>query len=336
MCAPKFIRIALLGSVIFFLIQSSIAATIKTPSPVSGHNPSSIQHVIPADVLARVKLLSGEVDLIREALGKPKEHQSIISVSNAQPREVYFEAQALFQKANRLAYEVTGSHEEEPEIHSQQLKPAHVWQLVDSALKRVLLVKQHLKIQKKIQEQKEPNTVTPSNVFNAILQANQELNGLLYHRVAPSDVFQQLTLAVNDVANLLKYFNVSPRIPDAPNFIAKKTPTDVYQRLIHCIKLLENIAKKSKIKILHVHIDDLGTYQVTPNNVFDLSKIIVSEVRYLNTLLPYSVSIQAFYPGYKMPSEVYQRAGILLKQLELLESAVDKNPNWLKEIELKK
>ncbi|MCH9643785.1 MAG: hypothetical protein K0U23_02850 [Gammaproteobacteria bacterium] len=312
-----------------FNITVVYAASFNTPAPISGRNSSSTQHIIPADVLARVKLLKGELNLVRIALGKPQHHQTIISVSGASPREVYFEAQALFQKANRLAYEVTGSYEQQPEIHSSNLLPAHVWQLVDTALKRILLVKQRLGIKTVVVEKSQVEATTPTDVFNAILQANQELNALLYRRVAPSDVYEQVTLAVNYTANLLKRLNISPRIPDSPTFVANKTPGNVYQRAVRCIHILQAIAKESNVKVLHVKISDLGKHQATPSNVFDLSKIIVSEVRYLNTLLGNTKSIEAFYPGYKTPSEVFQRAGVLLKQLQAIQKVVKQQPNWL-------
>lgn len=315
---------AILSSVV------SAASVTSTPAPVSGRNPGNIQQIIPADVLARVKLLSAELGQIRAALGKKQVTQSLITVSGAAPREVYFEAQALFEKANRLAYEVTGSHEDDPEIHSENLLPAHVWQLVDASLKRILVVRERLGIKKTPKEPREPSSTTPTDVFNAILNVNQQLNALLYRQVAPSDVFEQVTLAISYTERLLKALIVEKRIPNTPAFIADRTPADVYNRLVQCVKLLQGISKDSGVKMLSINVHNLGIYQATPSDVFDLSKIIVSEVRHLATLLPGIQEIQPYYPGYKTPSEVYQRAGILLKQLEQLKIQVVKHPSWLR------
>jgi len=313
------------------LVSYSSADTVKTPAPVSGRTPSNVQHIIPADVLARVKLLSAELYFVRQALGKAKEHQSIISVSGASPREVYFEAQALYEKANRLSYEVMGSYKKSPTLHAKNLVPAHVWQLVDAALKRVVLVKVALDIKGKPAESQQALTTTPTDVFNSILQANQELNSLLYKRVAPSDVFEQVTIAINYMASLLQYLDVSPRIPENSTFVPNKTPSEVYKRLVTCIRLLESIAKQSGLKMLSLKINELGSHQTTPSNVFDLSKIVVAEVRYLNTLISNDESVRAYDPGYKVPSDVFQRSSILLKQLKALDQAVKKDPNWLKD-----
>jgi hypothetical protein len=309
--------------------QIVCAEKIVTPPPVSGRNPGNIQYIIPADVLSRVKLVIAELNLIREALGKPKEQQTIISVVDASPREVYFEAQSLFEKANKLAFEVTHTYEQLPAIHADSLAPAHVWQLVNMALKRIIMIKNDLGIVEIINEVGESSKTTPTDVFNALLQANEELNSLLYSRVSPSDVYEQITLSVNYTANILNNLNISPRIPEQKAYIYKQTPKDVYMRLIKCVNLLESIAEKSGLKMLKVKVDDLKLNQATSSSVFDLSKIIVSEVSYINTLLPKNERMIPFYPGYKTPSDVYQRASILVQQLELLDKAVTKKTDWL-------
>lgn len=319
--------IVLCAALLYITTHSGLA---QTPPPASGRDPRDTQQIIPADVLARVKLLNEELAQIAKALGKPKAATPLIQVANASPREVYFEAQALFEKSNRLAYEVEGSHEDTPEQPSEQIVPAHVWQLVDASLQRIQTVRKKLGLHHAYKENIEPNNTTPTNVFNAILQSNQQLNTLLNQQVAPSDVFEQVTLAINGTEQLLKKFNVTDRIPDAPNFELNKTPSNVYKRLTQCVQLLQEIAKKSGINMLSIDKSNLNSRLATPNDVFDLTKIIVAQIHYLEALLPGIEKIESYYPGYKTPSDVFQRAGILLKQLELLNSEVTKNPSWLK------
>lgn len=306
------------------------ADTITTPAPVSGRNPNSTRHIIPADVLARVKLLYKELNLIRKALGKPKETNQIIRVQGASPREVYFEAQALFEKANRLAFEVTGSYKKLPEIHSDDLQPVHVWSLVNDGLKRILLVKKWLKIKTTVKESREPETTTPTNVFNAIIVSNSELNQLLTSRMAPKDVFREVTLAVNYTANLLQYLNIKPRIPNATKHIRDVTYGDVFKKLLTCIELLEQISKVSKVKMLDLKVQYLSLPQITSSDLYDLSKIIVSEVRYLNHVIKKTTPVESFDPGYKTPSDIYQRVTILETQLNLLLTRLKTEKDGLK------
>jgi hypothetical protein len=316
-----------------FLCLTAFSAEIKTSLPISGHSPTDTQQIISSDVLARVVMLREELNLIRKAMGKPREAKSLVAVTGASPREAYFQAEVLFQKANRLAYEVTGSLAVSPKLQGgERLLPAQVWQLVDASLKRVLLVKKVLQIHQKVKEVREPKNKTSTDVFNAILQVNHELNELLFRRLTPSDVFEQVTLAVGYTEQLLKFFQVSNRIPDAPAFVPNKTPADVYQRLVACIRLLRAIAKESNVKMLNIQESKDRLHQAIPGNAYSLSKIILAEVRYFNTLLPQKMAaIQSYYAGYKVPADVYQRAGILFSQLTQLQNKVKKNNQWLRQ-----
>lgn len=334
----KGINITLPAVAFSFLFSSTVfAIEVKTPQPVSGRNPFSTKHIIPADVYARVKLLSAELDLVRLAMGKPKEKQMVLSVSNASPREVYFQADSLFVKANRLAYEVRGHLGTKPKLVNKNIAPAHVWQLVDASLKQILKVKMRLGIKKQAQELMQPNDRTPTDVFNALLQANQQLNILLQQPFSPSDAYQQLTRAINYTEQLLKRYNVDERIPKAPALVMNKTPEDVFKRLTQCIEIIESIAKRSDIRMLDINVNQINLHQVTPSNVYDLASIIVSEVQYFGTKQKNFEVIESFYPGYKTSSQVFQRSAILLEQLKQLEVQVSKIPlklsNNIKKVE---
>lgn len=325
----RFYAIALLSFSLPFIATPSIANsdTSLTTPPASGRNAHNTQEMLPADVLARVKLLSAELELIRKAIGKPTTLPMPVTVSNASPREVYFAAKSLYQKANRLSYEITGTDKSERPTTNQSITPSHVWWIVNDALQRILTVKKHLGIHKKIHEQSQPESTTATAVLNAIIKNNQQLNSLLYKQVMPADVYEKLTLAIHYTERLLKQFNSEQRIPK-PNPLQKNlTPEDVFKSLVKCISTLKQIANASKIKML-----DLNTshhYQAKPSNVYDLAKIIVAEVRYLNLSVGNKSSIESYNPGYKTPSEVYQRASILQKQLDLLKKYVTQQPNWV-------
>lgn len=288
--------------------------------------------ITPSDVLAKVQMVREEINLIRLAMGQPAEKQTLVTVSNAKPREVYFQAEALFQKSNRLAHEVAGSLITSPTTSTKNLLPGNVLQMVNAALTQLLAVKKKLHITQTVQQITVPEQSTPSEVFNELLDLNQQLNGLLYQRFFPSDVFEQVTIAINYTEKLLKAFDVDKRVPLEPAYVPNRTPADVYQRLIACIVLLQSIAKNSGVSMLKVQVDLNSNTKITSSNVYDLSKIIVAEVRYLNTILSGGGNERniGYYPGYKIPSDVYQRAGVLLEQLEVLASYVKKNLDWLK------
>lgn len=281
--------------------------------------------VTPTDVYAKLQSIANELNSIEQAMGKNKNKRVFITVKDASPREVYFEAEALYKKANRLAFEVTGSYQKKSLVAPEQLSPSDVMKLVEAAHQRLLLVQKRLDITETTTVNNNTGTKTPTDVFNEMLGINQELNELLYHRFAPRDVFEQITLAINYSMQLLKYYHTDSRIPASPQFIKNKRPTDVYQRLIECIQLLKSIAKSKDVKMLSIQVSNKQLRNANPSNVYDLSKIVVAEVRYLNALASLPTNLQSYNPGYKTPSEVFQRTGILLKQLQTLKKAIVTN-----------
>ncbi len=295
------------------------AKDINTTAPISGRNPVNTQEMIPADVLSRVALLQKEISLVREAMGKPKQAQVVISVSNASPREVYQLATALYKKADRLAFEVTGSSNIKKELDEPKIAPAHVWGLVNDSLKRVLLVKKALGIHQEVKEVLSPQATQPTDVFNAILQANQQLNVLLEKRFSPSDVFEQVTVAVIYAEQILNHLGVKDRIPKEPAIKDNKRPQDVFKKLLVCLEIIEKIAQREKLNMLEVTVNTENTHQVIPSNVYDLTMIIVSELKYISKKNKTFRKVDPYYVGYKTPTLVFQRVGILLQQLKLIE-----------------
>ncbi len=300
------------------------------PGPISGRALSP-ETTLPADVLARADWVRAELEVLRFHMGRPKNRQTPLKVTNAAPREVFFQAITLFRKANRLSFEITRTEAPEPETPSAHLiRPVHVWHVTNAALERILIVKQHLGLAEAPVEEARDTATTPSDVFAAIVQANRQVNLLLDRRLAPSDVFQKVTLAVNYAARLLAVFPEAIRIPRAPTFEAGKRPVHVYRRLLSCFEILGRIAEQSGISTLRLEQVTAAEATVTPSDVYDIASLIVSELAYVHSQLSDTrPPARSHYPGLKFPSHVFQRAGLLKAQLTALEQLVTADPTWL-------
>ena len=117
---------------------------IETAPPVSGHA-LSIQSITPADVFARVQLVRKELDDIRFEMGKSKSRDVGLLVQEANPHEVFFQAKTFDQKMARLTKELT--EEAGPPVSEDtpdDIRPFHVWKVVDTSLRRILSLKQEL------------------------------------------------------------------------------------------------------------------------------------------------------------------------------------------------
>jgi hypothetical protein len=66
---------------------------------------------------------------------------------------------------------------------------------------------------------------------------------------------------------------------------------------------------------------------VTASDVYDLAALVVSELTYLDRVLSDNPSKRkARYPGRKVPSDVFQRAGVLRMQLEEVNALLERRP----------
>jgi hypothetical protein len=247
-------------------------------------------------------------------------------VAEAEPREVFFAALTLFHKVNQLSFDLTRGRAEPPERPIGTLRPAHVIEVVDAVLTQLQRVKATLGIIESSRSKPRDPTVTSADVFRSIVQSNRQVNLLLDQPIAPSDVFQQVTLAVGYAAQLRARFP-GTRMPEAPPFERRKRPADVYHRLIECIARIRAIMAHSGFRILTLnqHPD-----AITSNDVYDIASLIVSELSFLHAqvddaLLP----PDPYDPGRKLPAEVYQRAGLLEVLLIDLQALVETASSWL-------
>jgi len=185
-------------------------------SPISGR-PVSLSGILPADVLARTELLINGLEEIRVEMGKPKDEWVGGIATNASPHEVYFQALNLFLKANRLSLELTGSIGIQPKIRpSSDIRPLHIWMMVNEAYKRILVVKQELGISAPNSENPKDLSTTTTQAGGAIVAANRQLNLVLERPFTPSDVVHQVNLSIQYAAGLLKQFPGTSTIPEAP------------------------------------------------------------------------------------------------------------------------
>ncbi len=295
------------------------------------------REIEPADVFTRVALLRGELELLRYEMGKPKSYQPEIKVAGAVAREVYAQAIALFELANRFCYEHTQELAKPPDRQEGKIIPTHVFDLVNAALNQIGIVKLKYNINEQIQELPRDPRMTPSDVYRSIINAQRQLNILLDRQVTPTDVYLEVTTAIEHASRLLLFFPDAESLPATPHFERGKVPVDVYYRLVRCYGILQNIAERSGIKILkleeiNIDSDRIDLLQLNDNHY--IATLIVSEFSYLSQLMgnePTLLTDFTYFLERRFPSHVYQKLGVLEEQLVELNGWVAKVPNWLGE-----
>ncbi len=306
-----------------------VASQLLTIASAGADGEKEIHLIQSADVFLHVALLRDELELIRFEMGKPSDHLPQIVVSNAASREVFFQALTLFHKADRLAFEQTRKRANEPEIPQGEIRPGHVWQVVDAALQRIRWVKSKMGILENSEPRVRDISKSPTDVFRLITQVDRQFNLLLERQFSPSDVFKQVTLAMAYSARLLSHFDGVQRIVATPPYQRGKRPVDVYHRLVAIFVRLQKMAQQSGLEMLTLG-DVNDTAAITPSDVYDVASLLVAELAYLHQQLgTVEPPLAPHYPGRKFPADVYQRVGILEAQLVALQVRVVADPGWL-------
>lgn len=120
-------------------------------------------------------------------------------------------------------------------------------------------------------------------------------------------------------------------VPEPPEFVAGKMPSDVYRRLLTCLDRVERIEMSSNRKPFTLGpLTDNQIDSSAPSDVYDIACIIVAELAYLHSENAHATRpVKVYPPGRQFPSDVFQRVGILEKQLIELEEMVSRHPSWL-------
>jgi len=302
--------------------QGELLAQTEAPSP--GDKALS-------QALRQILLARAELEFIRLEMGKPEIGPPPLRAIHAGPRQVFSLAQSLLKRSGRFVYEQTLEEMAEPELPPEPVGFGHVLTVATAAVERIHKVKHALGIPEEpaIAPGVAPGT-SPAEVFDALLAANRELDQLLDLKFAPRDVFEEVTLAIAYAARLLDSpGEVSTPLEPEP-FERCKRPVDVYRRLMGGLDQLRQIGEKSGVPMAALEVDETRVDAVAPGDVHDMAALLAGQLAGLHQRLGKALPPRRVYdPGRKLPSHVFQRAGILASQLEQLRRKVETNPQWL-------
>ena len=256
-----------------------------------------------------------EVELIREVMGRPFDDSPRLPASNVSQLEAYFQAQTLFRKANQLAQENAGAPRlAAPPLPEAALRPADTHAVLLQAREQVRLVKDALGIETEVSAQPRGSS-SVTGVFMTIIDVNRQLNLLLDAPIAPSDVFDQVSLAVLYCAGILSKYGVNDVPPPAP-FDGYKRPGDVYALLLQAIDQVSDISRGAGVNMLRLSTARNIPDDIEPGHVYDIARILVATLATLaDALDAEEVFIDLDQPERIFPTQVYERATILQRQL---------------------
>ncbi|OYP34221.1 hypothetical protein [Rhodopirellula sp. MGV] len=304
----------------FFRIASTGTVNADEPTPAV-----SVDHLY-----ARMVRVHSDLETIATFMGRTPHESPAFVVRNVGPREVYFQSLVLLRFTNRFAFDHTRKLCPPVDTSAESDDYAEIDRLIGETLQRLSSIRELYGIAGATLNSTEASGVTPVELFESVVLANRKLNALLDVPIAPGDVFEQVTVGIGYTSRILEQSAVGQVMPSPPNFEPNKKPADVYARLLGCLRTIQRIAEKSGLEILELDSSDRGFNNVQPGDVLNLASLVVSEIAYLHSQLPNALPPREVYStGRKFPAHVYQRVGILERQLQRLDEVVNADPHWL-------
>ena len=288
----------------------------------------------PASATAAYRLsmdAQGELEALRLEMGRAMVGSLDVNASNAGPRDTYYAALTFADKVDELVFDQLRELSPKRETLQRKVEVGDVAIVLQSAVARLRQVKRHLGITSESSRTPDAGVFSLTDVFDALVHANRQINELLDRRWSPAQVFQRVTLAVSYSAELLQRWPGVRALPPTPAFERQKQPADVYMRLLQCFVLTRAVLQRAGLSSVDLRVGELRPESVRPSDVYDIASLIVSQLATLHrTTTDAALKHPAYPPGRRLPSHVYQRTGILEAQLTALVAQVERDPSRLK------
>jgi hypothetical protein len=253
--------------------------------------------------------------------------QLVVRVDGVQLHSLYFQALSLKHRSARHSFEqlrVVADYQQSfdasiyPNINSTMV--LNLLEQIETELLEVAKLKNF-----ELRELAESTSklVSSSDVFVGLLSANREFDNLLIQGYQPSDVYQQVIQAINVTIQLLNYFGSELTVQKEPAYLYGKKPSDVWLLLHKNLQILNQIAEKKGHTIFNIDIKDLSAEHILPRDVFQIATTIVSELSFLHHVIGSRTSvIESVMVNNKTPSDVFQKASLLHRQLKMLQKMI--------------
>ncbi|HEY3806481.1 MAG TPA: hypothetical protein VGL61_27945 [Kofleriaceae bacterium] len=272
-----------------------------------------LEDILPGHCLAHAVRLLADVALVRDELGRAEDARAPGDVSNAKPRDCYFEALAAWNKAARLGAELgaPASRFVEPTPPAKDISPGHVLGVIDAIGEQLAAIKTKLHITEASGETTVDSARQPGDVLGVLIRVNRQLSRCLERPFAPSDCYHVVALASAYATRLGSHAELAP-------FERRRQPRHCFERLLACHQVVSAaIGKRGQQATSAPSLPA----DVLPGDVYDLANLVLAEVAFLHSLTPNATPVQAFElapSGYRLPAHVDQLARTLHAQLSAL------------------
>ncbi len=269
----------------------------------------------PPRVYQEVGALVEDLETIRGVLGIRAPRERSFRLSEAEPRQVFFQAQTLFRKCNSLAQEIAGlSRQVAAQAPDREIRPADVLEVVQASRQQLDYVRDALNIDTRADLPRLNRRSTPSDVMHDIIEAGYIINEMVHEQPDWASIYDRVKLMITYVGGL---HPEATRYPELPAFECCKQPEDVYQSLLAAMEAARPLAESVDLPIVRIAPRKRAEGGASPSTVYDLTTTMVSDLAELTLRLEAEDTERPNYerPSRILPSHVYQLASVLQQMI---------------------
>jgi hypothetical protein len=286
--------------------------------------PSIAQEIDNRAIYLLANSIADDVELIREVMGRPYDDSPRLPASEVSLGELFLQTQTLFRKSNQLAQEAgVAERQSAPAAASVEIQPIEIYRALDSATEQIALVKEVFGITEVIEPLRRESSISTTGIFMTIIDVNRQLNLMLNESIRASDVFDRVALVNVYAAGIIDRLAPGAPLPQLPAISGHYRPANVYGRLLECIEVVSRIAQRVEgVQVMSLSSRRNIPDDIEPGHVYDIAQILVADVASIAVALDAvdTPSVELPVPDRIFPTQVYQRASLLLRQLERIEN----------------
>ncbi|MFI5343290.1 MAG: hypothetical protein ACHQUC_03620 [Chlamydiales bacterium] len=328
-CYSEYLCIILL-ILLPLVVQAQANTLAEKPLPADLSKPERAITIV--DLYRQCEGIHQLMNQLTFAMGKKSKLHPQLIIENAQPRDVLLQSISIYNKANRLAFEYT--RQTNPEMSTTDVNQTHlenIWNVLHQTLLIFYRLQPILDIKQPIKIDMPRTPITLTEVSKLLIELNQQIDDMGWTQASPAETFGALTKAIYLAAALLADSPEPQEIPDAPAFERGKTPEQVYRRLLTIMNMINLISERQHIPSMSIRVENLQAENIHPSDVNDMTYFIIARLESFYYLAhKKNKEIEIYYHGWKLPSHIFQRAGILEIQVQHLFDTIKNHPAWLK------
>jgi len=279
--------------------------------------------ITPNEVYAQVELITQEVHFLTKYYDVEHSHNEILKSSNTKanikPRNVWQMTYEIMVKINMLRTKhnlpVIEPVNMSPILH---LNPDMVYEQTQRILTEIKVFKDRMNIKSPVFKLKKFKNKMPIDVYNSLSDISKTFNELNQGKISSRYVYGENIRVFDDITVILKHL----KIPDTtiPNKkIVGAKPVDSYKE---GMKILDKIKQlQITVGIDFVDFTNLHEGEITPNEVFTLTQMIIAELQTIKAYLNMdSITTAAIKYQTKTPAEVAQLMSWNFRKIDLIKS----------------